>query len=259
MFYKNGPPRRGLINKAPPFRIGRWSIEWTWNVYAPVLILLAVKLIIDYVPSGPWAGWTVSPGDPTYNKPLESDLIPSWANNLLSILGPALIIPCVLVVSALFYQRRVGLSLYLMDIHNSWIGLISSWFLTSIVVKSLKLTLGQPKPTFNTDGARESFPSGHSATASMGFVFLAMYIAGKFFVYYNKRGARRPTSWITMGVICLFLSVPIIVGVTRIRDFSHFPIDVYVGIIIGAIISIGIYRTLFKWPWEKESWVPLQY
>jgi len=236
-----------------------WSIGWATNIYIPLLLLLAAKLLIAFF-AGNWNDWAdnVTPGNPQYDYPDRDDTIPSWANMILSIAGPAVLAPLIMWIAIIVHQRIVTWFFLLMDIHNAWIGILGSWFLTDVITKSLKLALGQPRPHFNTTGGIESFPSGHAALAAMGFVFIAWYFMGKFKSYYNKTD-KRPTSWWTIAVVLIFLAVPLIVGATRIRDFAHFPVDVFAGIVIGAVSATIVYRTLFRWPWEKMSWIPLMY
>lgn len=238
---------------------GRWGIGWLTNVYVPLLLLLAAKLLIQFL-APTWLGWkdNVTPGNPQYDYPEIENTVPEWANKVLSIAGPAVIAPFVLALSTIAHERIVTWFFLLMDIHNAWIGILASWFLTDVITKSLKVTLGQPRPDFNTTGRIESFPSGQASLAAMGFVFISLYFMGKFKSYYNKTDDR-PTSWWTMAVVLVFMTVPLVIGVLRVIDFAHFPLDVVVGFFIGAISSTIVYRTLFRWPWEKHSWVPLMY
>jgi len=233
-------------------------LAWAFNAYIPLILLVITRIIITLTIDDEWSGWTVTPGDPTYNKPVKPDLIPSWANSILTILGPLLIMAFVSTVFYLIRRKTKTFFFYILDIHNFFFGFVASWIVSSIATISLKLLLGQPRPTFNANGARESFPSGHTTSAAMGFVFLIFYLAGKWNVYQNKSSSR-PTSWWKMIILGIFLVVPIIVGVTRVRDFSHFPLDVTVGFCIGSTSSIVFYRTVYRWPWEAMAWAPLYY
>lgn len=264
--HNQSPRHIGANGKTPGIRrkffpqqlVGVWSPWWIVHYYIPLALFIAAKIILDQV-GKLWEGYTVTAGDPTYNKPVIPDLIPSWANSLLSILGPALIMVGVHVIWVFLYRKNTTtLSFFLLDIHNAWIGLVASWMLSSLVTGTLKYTLGLPRSTFGDNAARKSFPSGHATASAMGFIFLFWFVAGKWQVYSNSK-SKKPTSWWKLIVLFILLAVPITVAGSRIRDFSHFPVDVVTGFLIGAVTSTLIYRTVFRWPWEPNSWEPLRY
>ena len=246
------------MNSNPPQRVVFWRAQWITSVYVPLLLLVAVYVIIKVVPDT-WTGWINPPGatEPSGcgDKPVVDDLIPSWANALLSILGPALIMAGVApIVPYIYVNLKAHTWWILMDIHNAWVGLLGSYLTSTIITASLKRVLGQPRPT--EDCELESFPSGHATTAAMGYVFLILFLAGKFQVMSARGG---PTGWWKLIGLGILGAVPVIVGVTRIRDYSHFPVDVLAGFVIGTFTSIVFYRAVFRWPWEVGALWPLLY
>ena len=243
----------------------RWTTEWLYD-YAVLVALVVARVVVSQT-AGTWLGWTVTPGDPTYNKPQVGDLIPSWGNALLSIEGPALLMPLVLIAMIATIRRReaVYAPLFVMDVHNAWLGLLTAYLSTSCVTAALKAALGQPKPSFfaaiaagGGDDARHSFPSGHASVAAMGYTYLAWYVAGHCGVW-RPRGTGQPTPLVWFLVIGAIVAAPIIVAVTRVRDYSHFPLDATVGLLIGGVISSFTYRFHWRWPWQAGADLPLTY
>ncbi len=234
----------------------RWS--WRWLEAYTVLILIIVTKVIINETATTWHGWRVNPADPQYDQKLRSDLIPSWANTLLVLLGPAVLMPLVLLATTLWYRRPPTWTVVLLDVHNAWLGLLASWATSGLVVASAKRALGQPRPSFNAEPvseARRSFPSGHASSAAAGFVFLAWYVAG----HWNVVQASRPVSWLKMAVLGILLFVPLIVAATRVRDYSHFPVDIVAGLLVGSVVATCTYRSVFRWPGDKLAWQPLCY
>ena len=65
-----------------------------------------------------------------------------------------------------------------------------------------------------------SFPSGHSVSS--------MAAALTIFLHHKK-----------MGIVAIILAI--LMGISRLYVFVHFPTDVYGGFIIGAFIALGLY------------------
>ena len=81
-----------------------------------------------------------------------------------------------------------------------------------------------------------SFPSGHSASAATLFLFLAALTD------------RKPIQFIC-GVCAL------LVGYSRIYLYMHFPEDVFVGLLVGALSMIASHIWLDRWFDKKQpSW-----
>ncbi len=85
---------------------------------------------------------------------------------------------------------------------------------------------------------QHSFPSGHSIT---GFS-LALLIA--FWINWKGKGV--------YGILCLGLGVTI--AYSRIYLFEHFFLDIYVGSILGVVITLILYHFLEKASWLNKSW-----
>lgn len=75
-------------------------------------------------------------------------------------------------------------------------------------------------PCFPAKYAYASFPSGHATTAFAAAVFLALWY---------PRGAP------------IFLALALLVGLSRVLLGSHFPVDVWVGALIGTAAALGVH------------------
>ena len=82
-----------------------------------------------------------------------------------------------------------------------------------------------------------SFPSGHTMSA------FAVYAIIAFLVGWKK----------TFGVAMLVLAV--LVGISRIYLVQHFMQDVYLGAILGVLISMSIYEYQNKFPYNPNNWI----
>lgn len=115
---------------------------------------------------------------------------------------------------------------------------LSSFLLTGIVVQILKRIFDMPRPkgfyesldNFHlVDGvdvySNLSFPSGHSATAFAMFLFLSLITRQK---------------W--LGLVYFLLAY--FTAFSRLYLMQHFLIDIYFGMIIGILITFGIWYLL---------------
>ena len=130
-----------------------------------------------------------------------------------------------LVVLLLVFRRtrKVGIVLS--------IGMIVGVLLNNVILKNL---IARPRPYDEVEEFRNmwlafnkipmdsySFPSGHTAMASVIGVGLFLTLNKKF-------------SWV-------FLLIPILMGWSRITLFVHYPSDVLFGLIVGSLSMIGGY------------------
>jgi len=115
--------------------------------------------------------------------------------------------------------------------------LLVGFALSGIIVQTIKNTIykNEPRPVewFANQNyklevpenlsphMKNSFPSGHSATAASLFAFLAFRF--------------RKSSIQVVFAIAMFT-----VAYTRIYLFEHFPVDVLIGICIGLVTQIGV-------------------
>ena len=109
--------------------------------------------------------------------------------------------------------------------------LIISWLAKVFVSVSLKNIFNLPRPmeVYQNTGREihlvsgveihylQSFPSGHTMTAFALACFVAIVL-----------------KQIKLSVFCLFLAI--LVGISRIYLFQHFPIDVFSGSILGVAV-----------------------
>jgi membrane-associated phospholipid phosphatase len=131
--------------------------------------------------------------------------------------------------------------------YESMLALIYSSTYQTIVMEYIKSSVGAPRPIyhalniwasvgFNRQGwlteSHRSFPSGHSSTISsgMGIVILLMLHDAYQIQSYSPAAAK-----ILAHISVLPFSLIIHVGISRIRDYWHFPIDVAVGWAMGAL------------------------
>lgn len=126
---------------------------------------------------------------------------------------------------------------------------MASITISNIIANIIKIQVGRPRPdffavlgenataesmcpeemtrkTFNEEF--KSFPSGHSATAMSGSLFLILFLMNGITVH---------NLWIKILILCLFL-YPFIIGCTRITEHRHHTDDVIMGFFIGAIFPI---------------------
>ena len=78
--------------------------------------------------------------------------------------------------------------------------------------------------------ARSSFPSGHSSMAAFSAIFLVVFAQERF--YGTRTFFLLP--FIQLSLVCLAVWI----GMTRVSDYVHHPVDVAVGLIIGAGVGL---------------------
>jgi len=118
-----------------------------------------------------------------------------------------------------------------------------SWFealapLVSLVVAALvtvaiKGVVGRPGPqhvlgTAPTPGT--SFPSGHAADATALFVSIALLLVVR---VVRRRAAQ-------VAVVAVGVTLPLLVGLSRLVLDVHWPTDVLAGWAIGAFVAVGV-------------------
>jgi len=105
---------------------------------------------------------------------------------------------------------------------------ISAWIIATII----KLFILSPRPFILFEnikplflhGGMDSFPSGHAMF--FGALAVSLYFVHKRMEY-------------------LYIVVALLIGLARVASGVHFPIDILVGYILGAIIAI-IFNLIFK-------------
>ncbi|KAL4236591.1 hypothetical protein ACF0H5_004976 [Mactra antiquata] len=84
--------------------------------------------------------------------------------------------------------------------------------------------------------SRQSFPSGHAALAMYVAIFYCIYVQIKLNITYSYTA--KP--FIQFGLVL----ISTLIGLERIQDNKHHPIDVAVGFCVGIIIAIFVFRTI---------------
>lgn len=148
---------------------------------------------------------------------------------VLTELGSAvgvIAITVILVISSLFCKRffEFGLPVAL-------VALVSR--VINITIKNL---LDRPRPDFKVlEASESSFPSGHSQNN------MALYIAVLFaaLLLINAPKLRR---WLKIGCITL----PIIIGITRLYFGVHYLTDVIAGWSMGVLVAYNVSNLYFR-------------
>merc|ERR1712218_168292 len=89
-------------------------------------------------------------------------------------------------------------------------------------------------------GGLKSFPSGHSNNANGGALFVALYIWSKLKAFSKCN---------RVNFLPFLAGVPVVlfgvwVGITRIQDYRHHPVDVLAGTVLGWVVTLVV-RPIF--------------
>jgi len=163
-----------------------------------------------------------------HNTPLDSFF------GIVSGLGDGLVLALLCALIMLF-RLRLGLA--------AMLAFIGSGLLTQL----LKHLFDMPRPPAVLDQVHvlgapytsHSFPSGHAT--SDGVMLLAA------FLLWNVRDAR---AWIVAGLFAL-------AALGRVYGGVHFPLDITVGLVLGALCMHGFWRWSAVWPvdrWQASAW-----
>jgi diacylglycerol diphosphate phosphatase/phosphatidate phosphatase len=95
------------------------------------------------------------------------------------------------------------------------------------------------------DDSLESFPSGHSAAAFAGFIYLFLYLNAKLKVFANYH----PSHWKLIAVYAPVLGATLIAGALTIDEFHNW-YDVVAGAIIGTAMALSAYRIVYASVWD---------
>ncbi|XP_058783746.1 probable lipid phosphate phosphatase 4 [Vicia villosa] len=204
--------------------------------------------------------------------PFREDTIPMWGvpvsmtrNFIISIIMP------ILIFIAFYFVRR---DIY--DLHHATLGLLFASIITGVITDSIKDAVGRPRPNFfqrcfpdkrpvfdKETGdvictgihkvikeGYKSFPSGHTSWSFAGLNFLSWYLSGKIRVF-DRRGHVGKLS-----IVLLPLLTAALVGISRVDDYWHHWTDVFVGGLIGIIVSSTCYLLLFPFPTYPHGWAP---
>ncbi|XP_024084992.1 phospholipid phosphatase 1-like [Cimex lectularius] len=106
-------------------------------------------------------------------------------------------------------------------------------------------TCSGDKKTINQ--ARKTFPSGHASIITLSMVYICLYVEVKL-----------KLKWFFLGKIFtqfLFMCIAVFVGISRVVDFQHHWVDIFVGFWFGMTYGVGTaYNTkLFLRHQDKSS------
>jgi len=153
---------------------------------------------------------------------------------IVSGLGDGLVVALLCALLMLF-RLRLGLA--------AMLAFIASGLLTQLI----KHLFDMPRPpavlehvhVLGAAYTSHSFPSGHAT--SDGVMLLVAFLLW---------GARDARAWLVAGLYAL-------AGLGRAYGGVHFPLDVTVGLVIGALCMHGMWRWSASWPvehWQASDW-----
>jgi diacylglycerol diphosphate phosphatase/phosphatidate phosphatase len=207
--------------------------------------------------------------DPDLQYPTVPDIISNAVATVLDVAVPLVII----VVFQLFVRN-------IYDIYHALLGFATAFVIQGFIKSFVWVVLGGLRPDFltlcNPDPSRivagqtyysvteicrnipsdltPGFPSGHASQAFCGWVFLLLYLNAKWKPFDNRSHV-----WKIVLVWLGCWLVPIFVASTRIRDFSHTPGQVWVGIFIGIVTALIGYRTAYCSLFGIDNHIPTRY
>jgi len=211
-----------------------------------VVIVLAVVVALAMEPSDAFADELHRLPKETqktyYNYKIQAETLPL----------PAFIPIVLLVPLAVMLVSQVWVT-SLHDLHNGVMGLIFAFALNAVVTDLLKKFFGQLRPDYldrvreddGEDAGRQSLPSGHASTASCMAVFLALYLHGKLRPYRAKDGDGFVLYFLMSFAWLLFA---LYAGATRVTDFRHHLLDVFIGWLLGLLMAVAVYCLVYYPP-----------
>jgi len=182
------------------------------------------------------------PNDTNFDYPNEADIV---SNALLMILS--VLFPLFIFTFAQVYFKNGH------DCHHAFLGLFVALSLTNAATSALKTAAGRYRPNFinagETNDGRYSFPSGHSSNSFCGFVFLILYLCGKFQVF-------RSSHFYKALPILSLLTVPFFISLSRTIDYHHHFSDIIGGALIGTGFSFFAYFLYYPSLWSPKCHLP---
>ncbi|CAK7565027.1 MAG: hypothetical protein SEPTF4163_002934 [Sporothrix epigloea] len=207
---------------------------------------------------------------PQFALPLRDEILPSWLAILLGPVVPVAILLALQLYIRSFWDANNAIFGVLYALSNSVIfQVIIKWLIGGLrphfldVCKpdlSLVAKLDKSKAKYNAAGfnnmyftreictgdsrlindALTSFPSGHTTAAFAGFVFLSLYMNGKFKIFSNQH----TQMWKMMLFYAPILMATLIGGALTIDAFHNW-YDILAGAIIGTTMAFSAYRITY--------------
>ncbi|CAH9146397.1 unnamed protein product [Cuscuta epithymum] len=199
--------------------------------------------------------------------PFKDNTVPIWAVPIYAGLLP------ILIFTLIYLRRR---DVY--DLHHSILGLLFALLITAVITDAIKDAVGRPRPDFFwrcfPDGhskfdklgdvichgkesdikeGHKSFPSGHTSWSFAGLGFVSLYLAGKLKTFDGRGHVAK------LCLVFLPLLAASLVAISRVDDYWHHWTDVFVGGLIGLIVSTFCYLQFFPPPYHTQGWGPYAY
>ncbi|CAM9697888.1 unnamed protein product, partial [Scytosiphon promiscuus] len=169
------------------------------------------------------------------------------------------------------WHLRVGF--YALD---AVLGLIAAESTALLFSSVAKVTIGRPRPNYYalvfytehtangkdyTHWSHTSWPSGHAVIAMAGLHFLAYVLWSDLSALVMWRRRAHPRLSVVLAFLgsFLLLALPmsaLLIGVSRIREYWHYPDDVVVGLIIGSAGAHWAFQIVVLMPFRHEIGSP---
>lgn len=198
--------------EARPYRASLWVMLAGYTVLT--LSLLAIGTLLTHALDASVGRW-----DEHVNQYLARHRTTTW-NDITSVATAAfntvpVVVGAVIVVGFLSLRRRFAEAAFL----------TLALVLEITVFLSVTFTVGRPRPDvlrLNSTPATSSFPSGHTAAATVLFVGIAVIVT-----CCTRHMLARVASGFLAG------AVAVMVGFARVYRGLHHPTDVFVGLLFG--------------------------
>lgn len=227
-------------------------IDWLKTVDIPNLVCMVVTIIAfiaaNYVP--------VKQLYVPENDSLSSFPYPG-KEKISTIVCAVIVIIIGIVMIVVFFLLSWKFKRYFNQLNpfTAFYTFITVIAVTNVCVNIFKSYVGRPRPDLyarcgingsinNCPGETKkvakdefkSFPSGHSATAMSGLIFIALFV---------QKCVKTRKLWVT--TLCfLFILLAFYIGATRIRDFKHHTDDVLAGFFVGFLFCYIIWWRTYK-------------
>ena len=183
----------------------------------------------------------IAAGDPKFLDFLQRFLAPGDARSVVRLFSDACLYVFYLFFFVTFVSSYLRPNIRARRIVQAY--LLAEIFGSLLAVRSLKMVLGRARPGAGIgDGFHgfawrpdlHAFPSGHTVD-----VWICAFFAGLLLPYRSLR-------WLAIGLA-------ILVSLTRLMMNVHWPSDVLVGALIGAVISLAVRRYWLLPRWEGAA------
>lgn len=231
---------------------------WDWLFVLIFLVGGTILLEVAFEPAKRYIDVT----DVSIQKPLDGELVPSYALGILALLS-SIATFCVFEFPSL---RGTG---WMRIFSIFYLGFVEACGITLFATNVLKLIVGRPRPFFATlcktwesnrgfvckegnpnikdalskiAGARKSFPSGHSSLSFACFVYLTLYMAHRLQITNPKTTCRAAK----LGALSLPIMTAALVAASRLVDHHHFYADVLAGAVLGTGVAVAVWTARKK-------------